>query len=82
MLWHDAEFEQPSEWVIKGHPVGQFYGLGGSWSNWKDFDEIVEDLGPDTPANEVRSASWKGVFLFLRERDTMAKRVPGVSSSP
>lgn len=53
MLWHDPEFVKPSDWVTEGYPVAQFYGLGGVWRGWKDFEEIIEELGPDTPAREV-----------------------------
>lgn len=48
------------EWVVEGHPVGQFYGLGGVWAAWKDLPEITENLGPDTPARQVRRMRRSG----------------------
>ncbi|CAM9421906.1 unnamed protein product [Pylaiella littoralis] len=53
MLWHEQEQQTGPAWVVEGTPVGQFYGLGGTWTTWKDLPEITRPLGNDSPALKV-----------------------------
>lgn len=60
MLWHKPEHENGPEWVVEGAPVGQYYGLGGSWTTWEDLPEIIEDLGEGSPAGKVTGFAYHG----------------------
>ncbi|CAN0037703.1 unnamed protein product [Scytosiphon promiscuus] len=53
MLWHSPKHENGPEWVVEGAPVGQYYGLGGSWTTWRDLPEIIQILGEGSPAGQV-----------------------------
>lgn len=56
MLWYKPDQAAGSTWVEEGAPVGQFYGLGGSWTEWRDLHEITKGLGADSPARMVGSS--------------------------
>lgn len=44
--------------------MGQFYGLGGVWTKWKDLPEITKDLGADSPAMTVSYNSSFRIMCF------------------
>lgn len=77
MLWHERDQGTGSAWVEEGAPVGQFYGLGGSWTKWPDLPEITEGLGRDSPARAVSSSvrfkAYGGVFADV-DVDAVAGR--------
>lgn len=64
MLWHQEDQATGSAWVEEGGPVGQFYGLGGVWTKWKDLPEITKDLGADSPAMTVSYNSSFRIMCF------------------
>lgn len=57
MLWHKPEHGSGPDWVVEGKPVGQYYGLGGSWTAWQDLPEITAGLGEGSPARKVSKLS-------------------------
>lgn len=72
VLWHNKSFDDGPDWVEEGKPVGQFYGLGGSWTQWNDLAEITMDLGSNTPSRQV--CAHMMCFLAL-QRDFVESRV-------
>lgn len=69
MLWHEQDQATGPTWVEEGAPVGQFYGLGGSWTKWKDLPEITKGLGRQSPARAV------GLFSRIHVPDVRIRYV-------
>ena len=73
MLWHQPDQATGSAWVEEGAPVGQFYGLGGQWTKWKDLSEITKGLGRDSPAKAVRKFALPFLFCCVKRAGVVVR---------